>query len=142
MVNVSKIRSLIKLKGVKISHVCSEIGISRTYFSDVEYGKTTMPDDRIYKVAEILGTTYEYLMDFTDDPSPPRNTTRLTHSLGTTNLAGAMMSEPEGQKEKAPANEAEAYLWKIIALAEQAAANGDLKVLKTTSALIEQLMQE
>ena len=30
-----------------------------------------MPDDRIRKIADTLGTSYEYLTDQTDDPAPP-----------------------------------------------------------------------
>lgn len=71
MVNIPKIKALIKQNGLKISHVCSQLGLSHTYFADVAAGKTTMPNDRIYKVAELLNTSYEYLTDQTDDPVGP-----------------------------------------------------------------------
>lgn len=71
MVNIPKIKALIKQNGLKISHVCSQLGLSHTYFADVAAGKTTMPNDRIYKVAELLNTSYEYLTDQTDDPLSP-----------------------------------------------------------------------
>ena len=71
MVNVHRIKTLIKLKGMKIGHVCAQLGLTHTYFSNVESGKTTMSDERIYKVADILGTTYEYLTDQTGDPRLP-----------------------------------------------------------------------
>lgn len=78
MVNISKIRHLIKLKGMKIGHVCAELGMTHTYFSSVESGKTTMSDDRISKVADILGTTYEYLTDQTDEPYADKKTPGIT----------------------------------------------------------------
>lgn len=71
MVNIHRIKALIKLKGMKIGHVCAQLGLTHTYFSNVESGKTTMSDERIHKVAEILGTTYEYLTDQTNDPRLP-----------------------------------------------------------------------
>lgn len=69
MVNIHRIKTLIKLKGMKIGHVCACLGLTHTYFSDVEKGKSTMSDERIYKVADILGTTYEYLTNQTDNPN-------------------------------------------------------------------------
>jgi hypothetical protein len=29
-----------------------------------------MSEERVFKIAEILGTSFEYLMDMTDDPNP------------------------------------------------------------------------
>lgn len=71
MVNVSKIKSLAKLKGITIAFVCSSVGMQRGYLNDVAAGKTNMPEDRIRTIAEILDTSYEYLTDQTDDPVGP-----------------------------------------------------------------------
>lgn len=68
MVNISKIKSLIKLKGMTQVFVCNQLGVKGSYLSDVANGKNTMSEDRIRIIADILGTTYEYLTDQTDRP--------------------------------------------------------------------------
>ena len=70
MVNVNKIKELCRTKGVKQGYLCSQLGVGYSYLNDVSKGKNTMSDDRIFKVAKILGTTFEYLTDLTDDPDP------------------------------------------------------------------------
>ncbi len=71
MVNISKIKSLIKLKGMTQVFVCNQLGVKGSYLSDVANGKNTMSKDRIRTIAEILDTSYEYLTDQTDDPVGP-----------------------------------------------------------------------
>ena len=68
MVNIDRVRSLIKQKGLKIGYVQSQLGVRRTYFAEVKAGKDTMSDERIYKLASILGTTYDYLTGNTNNP--------------------------------------------------------------------------
>ena len=68
MVNINKIRSLAKLKGIKLGTIQEKLGVRKTYFAEVNAGKDKMSDERIRKVAEILDTSYEYLVDKTNDP--------------------------------------------------------------------------
>lgn len=70
MVNTTKIRDLCKKKGIKQGYLCEQLGLGRTYFNDIDRGKNTMPDDRIHKIAKMLDTSYAYLTNQTDDPSP------------------------------------------------------------------------
>lgn len=70
MVNVDKIRYLSKNKGIKIGYICEQLGVNHTYLANVACGKNTMSDERIYQTAQILGTSFEYLTDITDDPDP------------------------------------------------------------------------
>lgn len=70
MVNIPKIKALCKEKGIKQGFICAQFGVGASYFNDVAKGKNTMSDERIAKVAEILGTSYAYLTDETDDPAP------------------------------------------------------------------------
>ena len=70
MVNIAKIRNLCKEKGIKMSFLCDQFGLHRSYFNNIERGKATMSEERIYTVARILGTSFEYLTDITDDPDP------------------------------------------------------------------------
>lgn len=70
MVNISKIKTLAKSKGITQVYICSELGVKGSYLTDVANGKNSMSDERIYKVASILNTSYGYLTDQTDDPNP------------------------------------------------------------------------
>lgn len=69
MVNVNKIKSRAKEKGIKIGFLCEQVGMKDTYLADVARGKNRMTDDRLAKIAEILGTSVAYLNDETDDPA-------------------------------------------------------------------------
>ena len=69
-VNIGKIKELAKSKGIKIKFICSQLGLSETYLSNVKNGKDRMTEERLFKIAEILGTSFEYLTDMTDDPEP------------------------------------------------------------------------
>ncbi len=73
MVNTTKLKALAKSKGIKISFLCEQFGLHRSYINNIERGKATMPDERIHKIAQILNTTYEYLTDQTEDPNPHPN---------------------------------------------------------------------
>ena len=70
MVNVAKIKELAKSKGISVTYICEQFGTGRGYLNDVARGKNSMSEERVYKVAQILGTSFEYLMDITDDPDP------------------------------------------------------------------------
>ena len=75
MVNTTKLKDLAKSKGIKISFLCEQFGLHRSYINNIERGKATMSDERIHKIAQILNTTYEYLTDQTDDPKPKNKKT-------------------------------------------------------------------
>ena len=66
--NIDRIKSLAKERGIKIKYICSQLGLAETYLSNCKNGKDRMTDERLYKIAQLLGTTYEYLTDQTDDP--------------------------------------------------------------------------
>lgn len=70
MVNIDKIKYLAKLRGIKLGKLTSDFGEDSTYLSKVKNGLRRMDDNRIQYAADVLGTTYEYLTDQTDDPAP------------------------------------------------------------------------
>lgn len=70
MANIAKIKDMCKKQGIKQGYLCNQLGVGYTFLNDVSAGKNRMTDERLYKIADILGTTYEYLTDQTDDPSP------------------------------------------------------------------------
>lgn len=68
MVNVGKIRQLANKRGIKMKYLCEQLGVNPGYFAHVDNGRFQMPPEKIYAVAEILGTTFNYLTDQTDFP--------------------------------------------------------------------------
>lgn len=70
MCNIDRIKNLARQKGVKIKYICAQLGLAETYLSNVKNGKDRMTQDRFEQIADILGTTVEYLTDRTDDPAP------------------------------------------------------------------------
>lgn len=93
MVNITKIKTLCKERGIKQGFICTQFGVGSSYLNDVSKGKNSMSDERIAKVAEILGTSYGYLTDQTDDPSPvpgepiPKTELELMKDMATDLLA-------------------------------------------------------
>lgn len=67
MVNINKIREICKEKGVKLSWVCEQLGLQRTFLNNVERGKASMSDERLKIIADLLDTTPEYLRDETEE---------------------------------------------------------------------------
>lgn len=70
MINLERLRTLSKEKGLSLSYICSQLGVARVYFIDVERHNRAIPEDRMKKIADLLGTTVEYLTDESDDPAP------------------------------------------------------------------------
>ena len=66
MVNISKIKQLTKEQGKTITYVCKCIGQGPWYLNDVAQEKTTISDEDLAIIADILNTTPEYLRDETD----------------------------------------------------------------------------
>ena len=81
MVNLEKIRSLSKAKGLSLSFICSQIGVARVYFIDVERYNRVIPEERLEKIADLLGTTVEYLTDQTDDPNKEKKPAAISDEL-------------------------------------------------------------
>lgn len=72
LVNIDKIKTLAKEQGIKLSFICSKLGLSgRTYFQDIKKNKSDIPDARLQVIADILHTSPAYLRDETDDKKPP-----------------------------------------------------------------------
>lgn len=112
MCNIDKIKTLIKLKGLKVGSVCEQVGVGRTFLTDVEKGKCGISAERLQKFANILGTTVEYLCDEDDDVET---------------------------KEKAPVDETEQLRRELLRLAR---ATDDTKKLEAIVALMKTMVDE
>lgn len=71
MYEIDKIKKLAKEQGKSLSFICAQLKTSRTFFLDVERGKSSLKPDRLAQIAEILGTTPEYLRGETDKKEKP-----------------------------------------------------------------------
>lgn len=69
-VNIEKIKSIIREKGLKIKAVCKDLGFYETYFSNIKNRQDRMTEERLIRLAEYLGVAPGYLTDETDDPAP------------------------------------------------------------------------
>lgn len=125
MVNIDKIKSLCKQKGIKLKYLCDQFGVAQVYLNDVAKGKNTMSEDRIMKCAEILGTSFEYLIDLTDDPEPNfiGRTAEALHDKVSLILASVAAMSDEEQE----------ILHKLVALPEEKRA----KLLAAIDVMIE-----
>ena len=59
MVNIDKIKSLAKEKGVSITFLCQAIGQGAYYFNDVKRRNGSIPDDRLESSAQNANTKLE-----------------------------------------------------------------------------------
>jgi transcriptional regulator with XRE-family HTH domain len=71
-VNIEKIKSLAKEKGISISFICESVGMGRGYLNDIKKSNGgDIPDDRLDIIIGILNTTIDYLTDKTDIKEKP-----------------------------------------------------------------------
>lgn len=67
-----RVRALRQAKGWSGAQLARKAGISQGYLSDVENGKVASPTgDIVGRLARSLGTSADFLLGQTDDPSPP-----------------------------------------------------------------------
>lgn len=67
LVNIDKIKMLCKVKGIKQSYLCEQLGLHFTFLNDVKKGSSPMTEERLNKIAEILDINVDYLKDETEE---------------------------------------------------------------------------
>lgn len=75
---IDQIESLAKEKGLSLSFISTQLGLRRTYLKDVKLGRSSIPADRLAQIADILGTTPEYLRGETDIKEKPAENGELS----------------------------------------------------------------
>lgn len=68
---VERIVDYAKDKGIKQVYICTQLGVARNWFSIVKRDNIKISPERLAQIADILGTTVEYLNGETDDPAVP-----------------------------------------------------------------------
>lgn len=71
MSNVQRIKELAKERGIRMGYIYEKIECSRSKFSDVESGKSSISEREYAIIAAILNTTPEYLKGETDVKEKP-----------------------------------------------------------------------
>ena len=71
LLNTARVRALAKNKGLSLTFLTSKIDEDPSYIIKVGEGKRRINEHKIKVLADLLGTTYAYLTDETDDPSSP-----------------------------------------------------------------------
>lgn len=63
MINFEKLYDLSAEKGVSLSDICLRLCVNQNYFKEIENDNHEIPGERMAIIAEMLGTTVEYLQD-------------------------------------------------------------------------------
>ena len=66
-----RMNALVQEKGIKKAHICRKLGKTNYYLRDAEKYQTDIQGESLRIIADILGTTSEYLSGETDDKYPP-----------------------------------------------------------------------
>lgn len=78
MYEIDKIKELAKEQGKSMAFLCTKLNVTKTYFADIARGKNTLKPDRLAQIADILGTTPEYLRGETDIKEKPAENGELS----------------------------------------------------------------
>lgn len=79
-VNIDRIKTLAKSKGITMKYLCDCIGKHRGFLSCVRNGTDHIDEDELATIAKIIHTTVAYLTDETDDPELPSEQTEKAYS--------------------------------------------------------------
>ena len=71
MFRYDRMNALAQEKGIKKAHICRKLGKPVYYLRDVERNRSDIQGESLQIMADILGTTPEYLSGKTDEKEPP-----------------------------------------------------------------------
>jgi transcriptional regulator with XRE-family HTH domain len=60
-----------KEKGITLTHICKALNVSRTYLSEQKIRQKDISWDKLVIIADVLGTTPDYLAGKTNDKGLP-----------------------------------------------------------------------
>lgn len=81
MSTIDRILELSKQKGIKQTFMCERLSVDNSYFRTVKKQNSTIPTERLERIADILGTTVEYLNGETDNPEKEKSSSDLDELL-------------------------------------------------------------
>ena len=62
------IKELCKVKGITISSLLSECGLTKSFIYDLEKRAASPSSDKLSRIADYLGCSVDYLLGRTDNP--------------------------------------------------------------------------
>lgn len=80
--NIVKIREIAKMRGLKLNFISQQIGKSNGYLSEISGRNANVPSKYLPAIAEILGTSVEYINGFVDDIDDGLTTSPLDVDYG------------------------------------------------------------
>lgn len=99
MVNLKKLKELIKEQGVKQAAICRLLNKNLAFMNDLWNGRTSLKPDELKTVADYLHTTPEYLTDQTEEKGIKKETASNDDLINA--LVAKIMSLPDEDREKA-----------------------------------------
>lgn len=66
MVNIDRIKTAAKIRGIKLGRICEMLGEDPNYLNKVKAGLRLMDENRVHLVANFLNVQYDYLTDQSD----------------------------------------------------------------------------
>lgn len=99
MLRIKEMRKKRKISGPQLAAM---LNVSTTYIYDIEKGRRRVHAEMLSKIADILGTSTDYLLGRTNDPSPPssrKENIRKSNSDLIINLIEEVADLPEDQQE-------------------------------------------
>lgn len=85
MLTIDRILGLADGKGITQAFICKQIKVDRSWLRTVKKQNSTISPERLTQIADILGTTVEYLNGETDDPAVPEKEKSPSFSDGLAN---------------------------------------------------------
>lgn len=80
--NIVKIREIAKMRGLKLNFISQQIGKSNGYLSEISSRNANVPSKYLPAIAEILGTSVEYINGLVDDIDDGLTTSPLDVDYG------------------------------------------------------------
>lgn len=72
LLTINRIIELSKARGLKQAYLCSQLGLERSWLQNIKRHNSTISEERLTHIADILDTTVAYLKGETDDPAPAK----------------------------------------------------------------------
>ena len=116
MGNISRIRDLADKKGVSVSFLSQVIGKSAGYLANVTSRDADVPIKYLPSIASALGTSVDYLIGKSDDPSPKSSDLQISAEYGVFQYDRFLaLCKSQGKKQS--------HLYELVGLPPKAGSN-------------------
>lgn len=114
--NIVKIREIAKMRGLKLNFISQQIGKSNGYLSEISGRNANVPSKYLPAIAEILGTSVEYINGLVDDIDDGMTTSPLDVDYGSFQFDRFYaLCQKSGKTQ--------AHLYKMVGMSDKAGSN-------------------